>query len=99
MPSPGKVWSRDGHPGHSNVCKATGPSLLQEQCCCLSLLLTLKMVLLSPGCSLNALFLPTEDGHHSQLCEPAAKSCAPHTLSHTWISSPAAQPLPTWAKR
>lgn len=27
--------------------------------------------------------------HHSQLCEPAAKSHAPHTLSHTWTPSPA----------
>lgn len=84
MPSPGKVWSRDGHTGHSNVCKATGPSLLQEQCCCLSLLLTLKMVLLSPGCSLSVLFLPTEDGH---LITPS--SVRPSRAPHTWTSSPA----------
>lgn len=86
IPGPDKVWSRYGHPGHSNGCKATSLSLLQEQWRCLSLLLALGTVLLSPGCSLSALFLPTEDGH---LITPNSVNQQPSRAPHTWTSSPA----------
>lgn len=100
MPSPGKVWSRDGCPGHLNECKATGPSLLQEQWRCLSLLLALGAVLPSPGCSLNALFLPTEDGHiitpNSVRQQPSHVLPSPHPTPGPPHQH--AQTLPRWAK-
>lgn len=93
---PGPVWSRYGHPGHSNGCKATSLSLLQEQWRCLSLLLALGTVLLSPGCSLSALFLPTEDGH---LITPNSVSQQPsHVLPTLGPACQRARTLPAWAK-
>lgn len=52
---------------------------------CLSVLLALGMVLLSPGCSLSVLFLPTEDGH---LITPNSVSRQPSHMLPTPCPTP-----------